>query len=248
MFRNLLKITKPVKFNCSFYVNICQRNSSNFVNHLPNSKSIEKISSIFSDYGFNHGQINGILRSPEFHLSYSTEDILSNLNIWLSFDVNDKLFTVLSANPELLTLNPEYVNFRVKELMTLFTKKDINKLLVTCPCVMTDDFSTIYDKVQYIVHMMGVEQKSIVKSRALQHDLHHIKCRHNFMIRAGRYVINKKSAKNRNAPLHKIFSRNMKTFLKLTRLTEEEYNAFCLCYTEELLNQEDSDDETDSEM
>lgn len=230
-----------------FNFHVCQRASSNLQHQLlQHDKNTEKFSSIFSSYGFNHGQINGILRSPDI-LSYSKEDLISNLKVWLSFEVNDKLFTVLSAYPELLTLNPDYVKNRITELMTLFTKKDINKLLVTCPSVIIDDFSTVYEKVQYITHMMGVEQKSIVKSRALQHDLFHMKCRHIFMTRAGFYIVNKKAKKNRNAPLHKIFSRNIATFLRLTRLTEEEYNVFCLGYEEELLDQEDSDDEIDFE-
>lgn len=226
-----------------FNFHVYQRANANLHQLPQHDKKTQKFSSLFSSYGFSQGQINGILRSPDFILSYSEEDLMSNLKIWLSFEVNDKLFTVLSAYPELLTLNPDYVKNRVTELMTLFTKKDINKLLVTCPSVIIDDFSTVYDKVEYIIHMMGVEQKSMVKSRALQYDLHHIKCRHIFMTRAGCYIVNKKAKKNVNAPLHKIFSQNMKTFLKLTRLTEEEYNAFCLSYKEELLDEEDSDDD-----
>lgn len=245
MYRNLSRFNKGISCKHLFNFHVCQRASSHLHQLFQPDKKAQKFSSIFSNYGFNQGQINGILRSPNSILSYSEEDLLSNLNFWLSFEVNDKLYTALSAYPELLTLNPDYIKNRVKELMTLFTKKDINKLLVTCPSVILEDFSTIYDKVEYIVHMMGVEQKSMVKSRALQHDLHHIKCRHTFMVRAGCYIVNKKTAKNRNPPLHKIFSQNMKTFLKLTRLTEEEYNAFCLSYKEELLDQEDSDDDED---
>lgn len=219
------------------------RANSNLNQSLQTNEKFQRFSSQLFSFGFNNGQINRILQSPESVMSFNEDEILYNLANWLAFDVNEKLFTVLSTYPELLTLNPDFVNFRTKELMSLFTRKDISKLLVTCPCVFVDDFSHIYDKVEYIVYMMGVEQKSIVKSRALQFDLHHIKCRHIFMARAGRYIISKRAVRNKNAPLDKIFSRNIETFLKLTHLSEEEYTAFCQMYKEELLEQEDSDDE-----
>ncbi|KFM81996.1 hypothetical protein X975_18919, partial [Stegodyphus mimosarum] len=90
---------------------------------------------------------------------------------------------------------------------------------------------------------MGVDQKSIVKSTALQFDLNHIKYRHTFMLRAGCYRLHKRAKISKNPPLHKIFSRNITTFLKLTGLTEEEYSVFCECY--ELENIDNYEYETD---
>lgn len=250
MFRNVTKFNKQTMYKLYFKSQVFKLAYSNLHHHpLHSDSKYQRVSTLLSNYGFNYGQVNRILQSPESISSLGEDQLLSNLINWYGFNVGEKLCTVLCAYPELLTLNPDYVNARNKELMSLFTRKDISKLLLTCPSVFIDDFSIVYDKVEYIVHMMDVEQKSIVKSRALQFDLDHIKFRHIFMCRAGFYVKNKKSARNRNAPLHKIFSRNIQTFLKLTHLTEEEYKTFCQCYKEELLDEEeDSDDEIDKEM
>jgi len=241
------------KFNCT---NIFRLNfSTSFKTNLHPVFQVElcdlktqKCSALLLDYGFNIGQVNRILKSPQAVLTYGEKELLSNLTYWLQFGTRKKLFTALCACPELLTLNPDFIEFRIKELMTLFTRKDINKLLVTCPPVFLDDFTTVFEKVQYMVHMMGAEQKSIVKTRALQYDLNHIKCRHTFMVNAGKYIKRKRDEKSKNPPLNKIFSRNIQTYLKLTRLTEEEFQAYCRYFDEGLLEfseDEDSDNEED---
>ncbi|XP_035220135.1 uncharacterized protein LOC118193195 [Stegodyphus dumicola] len=210
---------------------------------IESDKKVSKYTNLLQNFGFSERQISRIFNSPHSVLTLNENELKSNLVNWHSFEVNDKFFTMLTANPELMLLNPEYVNLRKKELMTVFTRKDIAKLFVTCPKVFLDDFPTILEKIQYILHHMGVDQKSIVKSTALQFDLSHIKYRHTFMLRAGRYRLHKRAKKLKNPPLHKIFSRNITTFLKLTGLTEDEYSAFCECY--DLENIENDEDETD---
>lgn len=202
----------------------------------------EKFTALLETYGFNQGQINRLFKSEHNVLSLHKNDLQANLMNWLKFEQGDKLYTTLSAYPELLILNPDFVNFRVTELMTLFTRKDINKLMITCPRVFLDDFSEIYDKVEYLVHFMKAEQKSIVKSNALQFDINHIKCRHSFLTRVGCYTT-KKDAKRKNLPLAKIFNKNIQTFLNLVNLTEEEYIVFTRCFEDEIdLEDEDIED------
>ncbi|GFQ76539.1 uncharacterized protein TNCT_428071 [Trichonephila clavata] len=228
--------------------------TSNVLNYIPpmilaSEKKKNAFNNLLLNFGFSVGQVNHILNSPACILSLNEKDLSSNLMIWYSFEIGKKLFTTLTGNAELLTLDPTYVDSRFSELMTLFTKKDINKLLVTCPKVFLDDFETIVEKVSYIVHKMEVEQNSIVKSYALQSDLKHIKCRHAFMCRSGHYKPVKKNEKSKNPPLDKIFSRNIETFLKLTKLTEEEYLVFCdICEEERylLMHDDDLDDEEES--
>ncbi|KAF8767448.1 Transcription termination factor 4 like protein [Argiope bruennichi] len=200
---------------------------------LTTEKKRTSFSNILLNYGFSKGQVDHILNSPAGILGLSEKNLSTNLMNWYTFEINEKFFTSLTANAELLTLAPTYVNNRFKELMTLFTKKDINKLLVTCPKVFLDDFVTVQEKVQYIVSNMQVEQKSIVKTYALQFDLYHIKCRHIFLCRSGHFKRVKKKEKSKNPPLDKVFSRNVETFLKLSKLTEEEFVAFCDVYEHE---------------
>ncbi|CAL1273396.1 unnamed protein product [Larinioides sclopetarius] len=207
---------------------------------LATEKKRTSFSNILLNYGFNKGQVDHILNSPAGILGLNEKDLSANLVNWYSFEINDKFYTSLTANAELLTLDATYINNRFKELMTLFTKKDINKMLVTCPKVFLDDFVTIQEKVQYIVNNMQVEQKSIVKTYALQFDLYHIKCRHLFLCRSGHYKRVKKKEKSKNPPLDKVFSKNVETYLKLSKLTEEEFLAFCDVYE---LEEKDLQDE-----
>ncbi|GFS82954.1 uncharacterized protein NPIL_534341 [Nephila pilipes] len=224
---------------------------SNFVAPMILVSDEKKISfsNLLHNFGFSEGQINHILNSPAAVLRLNEKDLTASLLNWCTFEMEKKLLTTLTGNAELLTLDPTYVNLRSSELMTLFTKKDINKLLVTCPKVFLDDFETIVEKVSYIVHSMEVEQKSIVKSYALQFDLKHIKCRHVFMCRSGLYKPLKKNSKSKNPPLDKVFSRNIETFLNLTKLTEEEYIVFYDLYDDErylLMHDDDLEDENEN--
>lgn len=248
MFRYLFKINSVAKCKLHLHGSVVLRTNTTVQKQpLIAELKTERFSSLLSGYGFNPGQVSRILKSSELVLHFREDQLLSSLTNWLLFNAGDKLCTTLSTYPELLTLNPDYVNSRCKELMTLFTKKDITKLLVTCPTVFTDEFATIYDKVEYIVHFMGVEQKSIVKSRALLFDLFYIKCRHTILTRTGHYIVKKRSVRSTNPPLDKVFSSNIEKFLKIAKVTEEEYDAFCHCFElEELENQdEDSDMEDD---
>lgn len=223
------------------------------VKHVPamiftTEKKRNAISNLLESHGFSKGQISHLFNSPEPILNLSETELSDVLSHWfLGFPSNDKLFTVFTANPQLLILHPEYVNNRIKELMTLFTKRDIQKLLITSPNVFLDDFSEITQKVEYIVHRMKVEQNSIVKSCALQFSLDHVKCRHNFMQRAGLYKVIKKEVKSKNPPLHKVFSRNIDTFLKLTKLSEEEYLTFFEYYKDELEEEKQAEMEDDED-
>ncbi|XP_054716386.1 transcription termination factor 4, mitochondrial-like [Uloborus diversus] len=206
----------------------------------------EKNLTILHDFGFKAGQVNRISASSQNVLNLREKDLMTNLKGWLAFGMSDKLFTTLTSHPELITLSPSFVDKRYDELMTVFAKKDIHKLLITCPQVFLDDFSTVQEKVSYIVHSMGVEQKSIVKAEALQFDFQHIRCRHLFLFLAGHYRLMKKKFNPKNPPLNKVFSRNMDTFLKLSGLSFEEYAAFCECFDEIEAMQiyEDADDDS----
>ncbi|GBM80640.1 hypothetical protein AVEN_87021-1 [Araneus ventricosus] len=222
---------------------------------LATEKKKTSFSIILLNYGFSKGQVDHILNSPAGILGLNEKDLSANLVNWYSFEINDKFYTSLTANAELLTLTPTYINNRFKELMTLFTKKDINKMLVTCPKVFLDDFTTVQEKVQYIVNNMQVEQKSMVKTYALQFDLYLIKCRHVFLCRSGHYKRVKKKEKSKNPPLDKVFSRNVETFLKLSKLTEEEFLTFCDVYEheekdlqDEIRLQLDEEEEEDDEI
>nr|XP_015917162.1 uncharacterized protein LOC107446895 [Parasteatoda tepidariorum] len=237
VFLPMLKIITRTNFNRT-------KHSESFLN----DKKTIKINDILSSFGFNYGQVAYILKSPHLILSYGKEDLMSNILRWQMLQVDKKkLCTALTRCPELLTLNPAYIDSRIKELMTIFTQKDIDKLLVTCPEIFLDDFDDIKEKVEYIVYFMGVEQSSIVKTEAMQFDLDYIKIRHDFMLRTGFYRMKKRVVQAKTAPLNKIFSRNVQTFLKLSGLSKEEFDAFRNAYKfeqqQKQLDEEDSDED-----
>ncbi|GIY82518.1 uncharacterized protein CEXT_31051 [Caerostris extrusa] len=142
-----LSVTNVIRFSHSSV----KPQSSNTSKYMPpmilaSEKKITVFTNLLLNYGFSKGQVNHILNSPAGILNLNEKDLTANLLNWYSFETSNKLYTALTANAELLTLDPKYVNSRFTELMTLFTKTDINKLLNTCPKVFLDDFDVIRKK------------------------------------------------------------------------------------------------------
>lgn len=214
-----------------------------------NSKC-EAVSTTLMKYGFSGDQTKYIITSYPQLADLDEKSITSNIIYWFSFKMSEKdLFTSLASCPELLCLNPEFVNNRVRELLTVFTHKDILKLLKMNPEVFLEDWDVIMKKMEYLSHYMGAEQKAIVKCAALQYSLEHLRQRHLFLLFTGKFKTPSVRKKQKNPSLGIMFGKTS-AFLKVTGLSVEEYIAFCEVFPNikfENLDGSESDDESEEE-
>lgn len=205
------------------------------------------VSTILMKYGFSGEQADYIITSAPEILNLDEKSIKSNIINWFSFKMSEKnLFRSLTSSPELLLLNPEFVNAHVRELLTVFTNKDILKLLKIHPKVFLEDWDTIMEKMEYLLHYMGAEQKTIVKHGALQYSLEHMRQRHLFLLYTGKFKSPTAKKKPKNPPLDIIFGK-LGSYLNLTGLCKEEYVAFCEVFPDIVENLDTESDTNDSD-
>ncbi|CAN7998401.1 unnamed protein product [Ixodes pacificus] len=190
-------------------------------------RSFERVITILHQNGFHDCAIvNVITGAPRIvELSDSLSDILA---YWRSlFLKEDAFFDVIASVPDLLYLKPSAVEERKAQLFTVFPQKDIFRLLAECPDAYTDDWDSIMAKINYVVHTMGISQGEVAKGDILAYSLLHIKTRHQFLLRCGKYRTPKpKERITKNPSLHKIVKTPVENFVRFAGLTMEEYEVF----------------------
>lgn len=187
----------------------------------------DRVISIFHQNGFpNSAIVDVITGAPRIvELSDSLNDILA---YWRSLFLKEEaFFGILASVPDLLYMKPSAVEQRRAQLFTVFPQRDIFRLLQECPNVFTDDWDSIMAKINYVVHVMGVSQMEMAKGDILAYSLLHIKTRHQFLLRCGKYRTPKPKEKiTKNPSLHKIVKPPAEKFVRFSGLTMEEYEVF----------------------
>jgi len=163
------------------------------------------------------------------------------------------LHQVILNQPILLVTDSTFIRRQINLLMTLFTHKDIHKLAQKCPRILVEDFDAIREKVRYILHEIGVDQKEIVASHTLSHSLEHIRLRHQIMVRSGIYRKPHPKKKITNPHLTAMVDTPTKEFVtNLVHISLEQYNVFEKMLEREIGKEEredlsDSDEDGDSD-
>lgn len=158
-----------------------------------------------------------------------------------------KLHNLIVKIPSLLILDSKFISEQIAFLMTLFTRSDILTLALKCPNVLVDDTDHIEEKVQYIVHEIGVDQKQILSSYVLLHDLAYVKLRHQLFLRTGFYKKPHPKKTNKNPTLSFIVDTSTGDLIKHIGLSLEEYRIFEKLFNVELEKDEDSSEDSSSD-
>ncbi|XP_058453911.1 transcription termination factor 4, mitochondrial [Malaya genurostris] len=188
--------------------------------------------------------------NPEL-LARSTDQISNSMNCWRSCQFGDKhTQALLSAHPQLLDLTDHnQLAQRMTFLYSHFeTRKNVWRLFLNCPNLVTDSSTTIQAKIDYFLQRMRVEVLEVVKSCAFAADLDKIRCRHVFLERLGLFKPRKLKADpgepSDNPKLHQITDTTDKRFaVKVAYVTLEEFEVFQELFEKERNRAENRDDE-----
>ncbi|CAN7986562.1 unnamed protein product [Ixodes hexagonus] len=211
---------------------VLSRVKSEVLKELPNfqqtsERLFDRVISTLHQNGFHDSAIVDVITgAPRIvELCDSLNDVLA---YWRSlFLKEDVFFDVIASVPELLYMKPSAVEQRRAQLFTIFPRKDIFRLLEQCPNAYTDDWDTIVAKISYIAHTMGISQGEVAKGDILAYTLLHIKTRHQFLLRCGKYRTPKpKEIITKNPSLHKIVKPPVESFVRFSGLSMEEYEVF----------------------
>lgn len=196
-------------------------------------KQWEDVLKILADYGFSDQQVLNILSSYPAALKLKRLQVVSVVEQLQKYDFRDGDYQrVLSNNPLLFGVSAKHTDHRITQLMEIFTKTDIILLSLKIPSILTDEWSSIETKVQYIVFNMNLTQNAILKSRIFEHSLDHIYQRYEFCLRAGIFKPPdpKRRVPGRNPPLRRMMDSSDLEFLARVCkgvFTMREYRVFC---------------------
>ncbi|XP_014666461.1 PREDICTED: uncharacterized protein LOC106808314 [Priapulus caudatus] len=172
---------------------------------------------MLSNHSFSSRQILNILSSAPYVLKMSLVTLVRAMqNLRALGFVDGDIQHLLSENPLLLEASQRALVGRVKQLLTAFTRSDVNKMCVANPSILSDPWEQLEEKLHYVLFCMGLSQTSIVKSNLMKHSIDHIQCRHEFCLRAGFFKVPdpKRRMRTDNASLRSIIDASDSNFLR----------------------------------
>lgn len=193
-----------------------------------------------------------IKKCPDL-LRHKPKDLEKTLECWRGYQFTNSQFIQLFVQcPELLEFgNENELRSRFADLKTFArNKKNIWRLLMASPDIMTDNPKVIDAKANYLLDEMKVDISDAVKSGVFSHSLEKLKCRHMLLVRLGIYKEKSKSAtpldSNKNPRVHRIVDTSDTEFVrKIAGISLAEFNAFNALYRRELQDQREVADEED---
>ena len=95
---------------------------------------------------------------------------------------------LIAEIPICLNIDIVGLDERCDDLAEFFAnKKEVSAAINSCPHILIDYWPHLKEKLNFIIHVMQVSPKTLIKSKALTFDLQHIKDRYEFLNRAGLY-------------------------------------------------------------
>lgn len=160
----------------------------------------------------------------------------------LSF-TSDVYIELITRNPKLISIEQRSIETRLNEFKLFFTNKQVDRLLVRTPDLLTCNFDSFDYKFNYLFTLMGASQDEQSRTNVYCHSLEHIRCRHLFLVRAGFFdKPNKKGiSKVTNPKLKEIMDTNLKEYLRIctnSLFDSKQFDTFC-----DYLSRENVEDE-----
>lgn len=176
---------------------------------------------------------------------------MKTLEMWRSCQFSNTQFIELMVQcPELLEFSDsEQLKKRFADIESFAHRnKNVWRLLMASPNILTDNIKTIYAKADYLVEVMDVDVSDACKSGVFASSLQKIKCRHMLLVRLGIYKPKPKNQNpldpNKNPRVTRIMDTPDDEFArKICQISMAELNAFNAYYIRELENTEEDDGE-----
>lgn len=181
---------------------------------------------------------------------YDDWSVLTNDKLNQMFDMfrslaftQDVYFELFSRNPNLIELDQRKLEIRLNEFKQFFTSKQLNKLLIRSPDLLTCNFDQFSYKFTYLFVLMGMSQDEHARTNVYNHTIEHIRQRHLFLFRSGFFdKPNKKGlSKVVNPKLKDIMDLHVKEYLRVCTnnlFNLDDYQTFCAYLSEENFDDE----------
>lgn len=185
--------------------------------------------------------------------STDVSQIEHSLSSWTALQLGgDRLADLLLQHPNLLLIRREKIFSTHSFLSSMFTSDNVYKIFENAPHVFTLKESEISRRLDFLLKDMNARTADVVNSRALSHQLTHLRTRYEFLRRCGVFkkVTKREDERriNRNPQFVQIFDTDDETFARrVANLSLLEYQTFVTLYRQEIDEEEsefESDDET----
>ncbi|KAH8409543.1 hypothetical protein KR222_008159, partial [Zaprionus bogoriensis] len=196
----------------------------------------------FQNHGLETNNFLRIVTGNPAVLKRSPQRIVDSLEIWRACQFGEHLLhLLLTKYPELLDVQDAYrLRSQAAYLKSrLSTSKNVWKVLMNSPDLLSQSEQCIEEKLNYMVDTMRIEVPEIVKSAALSLPFEELRCRHTFLLRLGLFKPRALKADpdepTTNHRLYQITDTSEKSFTtKICHVTLPEYEAFKELFAREM--------------
>lgn len=205
------------------------------------------------DGGFTPENAFTVIRKHPYVVRYQPQQLLQTLEMWRGCQFSNNQFIELMVQcPELLEFtDANQLERRSSEILSFAqTPKNLWRLLMASPNILTDNIQMIYAKADYLLDVMDVDITDMVKSGVFASSLEKIKCRHLLLVRLGFYKPRPKDQNpldpNKNLRIARIMDTPDDEFARrICQISMSEVRAFNAYCTREL---EEAKDDAEEEV
>jgi len=190
--------------------------------------------------------------SPALLHGSARKTLLDVLSILRHVGISEGKRQMIVVGNSGLLLNDDVrtIQRRHASLLSVFTKAELQRLMIATPCVLTDTWTETRRKIEYMYGTMGIRSREMTNSRVFSHTFLHLVARHRFAERAGIYHMPNKHeiaareedrplpTEIRNPTLKELVDTSDAAFVRIIGdLTVDEYHAFVAMMSVELEEQ-----------
>ena len=186
-----------------------------------------------NEYGLKDKLLTNALKSYDDWSLLSRSNLNDAFQLFRELSFPPELYmNVISKNQNLIAIERKKLQQRMIELKEFFSNKQLQRLLIRSPELLTNNFDNFRYKFTYAFILMGFQQKHMASTYFFNHSIEFIRERHLFLERSAFYDKPDKKgiSKVENPKMSYIFDTNLKEYLRIctrNNLDEHDYAAFC---------------------
>lgn len=195
-------------------------------------------------YGIKDKHLTNILKSHDDWSLLTKNKLSQTFQMFreLAF-TSDIYLELISRNQQLIQMDKRKLEVRLHDFKYFFTNKQMDKLLLKTPDLLTCNFDNFTYKFTYLFVLMGIDQEEQCKTNVYDHNIDHIRQRHLFLQRSAYFdKPNKKGiSKVVNPKFKDIVDSNLKEYLRICTndiFDLQQFQTFC-----DYLKEENFEDE-----
>ena len=191
----------------------------------------QNLCEILQQHGFRKNRIFDMLCRNDRLLSMTRNEISDQISRLRGvFAKESSLLRLCCDSPALLSMSTRELEEQLSQLSVLFIKRDLDTIIQQTPQILLTPIDDVRAKLQYVLEVLNVLEKSVHKSKMFAYDLERIILRSEFLRMSGLYV---RPDKRGNSPVLNASLREMvdtpdeKFCGRVAQCEPEEFSAYC---------------------